>query len=222
MKKPSTIAGVAAALIIIAGIAVAAINLHVHAVADRYVVDDLDKVPSACTCLVLGAAVYRDGTISDVLYDRLTKAIELYRAGKVRTMLLSGDHGTVSYDEVNHMRDFMMRRGVSRRVLYLDHAGLNTYNSMARARGVYNVDECIVVTQRFHLPRALYIARKAGLRAWGFPADRRRYLNRRRYVVREIAANVKAFIEITVGLGPHSTETKIPITGCGPDARDAH
>lgn len=169
MKKLKIVAGITAAQTFLSLAVLIGVNLHVHELADRYIVNDIKKIPAAYTCIVLGARVYEDDRISAVLYDRLVKALELYRAGKVRKVLLSGDHGTVSYDEVNHMKDFMMKQGVPRRVLFLDHAGFNTYNSMVRARKVFLVEDCIVVTQRFHLPRALFIARKAGLRARAFP-----------------------------------------------------
>lgn len=189
------------------------IYFSVRGEADRYLTDDIRTVPSVYTGVVLGAAVYADGRISDVLYDRLEKAYGLYRAGKVKRLLLSGDHGTVAYDEVNHMRDFMVSRGVPRENLFLDHAGFNTYDSLVRARRVFRAGDCIIVTQRFHLPRALYIARRAGLRAWGYPADRRRYLYRKRYAVREYFAVMKAFLDCAIRRDPRFTGKPIPITG---------
>ncbi|HNW29094.1 MAG TPA: ElyC/SanA/YdcF family protein [Spirochaetota bacterium] len=213
MKKLKRIIMIAAAMGILFQAACIAIYLHVHSVADRYIVSDMGNIPPAYTCLVLGAAVYEDGRVSDVLYDRMMKALEFYRAGKVKKFLLSGDHSTFHYNEVRQMRDFMLRRGVPREALFLDHAGVNTYSSMVRARKVFRADDCIVVTQRFHLPRALYIARKAGLRAWGFPADRRRYLYRHRYAVREYFACVKAFIDFLVDRKPRFLGRAIPVTG---------
>jgi SanA protein len=215
MKKLKTLVIITAALGLLSQVAFISIYIHVREEADHYIVDDIGKLPAAYTCLVLGARVYNDDRVSAVLYDRLVKALELYRAGRVKKFLLSGDHRTVAYDEVSHMRDFMSRMGVPRQVLFLDYAGFNTYNSMVRARSVFLADDCIVVTQRFHLHRALYIARKAGLRAWGFPADRRRYLYRYRYAVREYFATVKAFLEVMIDRKPRFPGKTIPITGSG-------
>ncbi len=215
MKKLKIVSGFLAAAALLSQVAFLGINCHVRGETERYIVDDIKKIPPAYTCLVLGAAVYEDGRVSNVLYDRLMKALELYRTGKVKKFLLSGDHGTVAYDEVSRMRDFMAGNGVPLRVLFLDHAGFNTYNSMVRARRVFLAEDCIVVTQRFHLPRALYIARRAGLSARGFPADRRRYLYRKRYAVREYLANVKAFLDVLVERKPRFLGRAIPITGSG-------
>jgi SanA protein len=212
---------IAAAMGLLSQAACIAVYVHVHSVADRYIVNDIGNIPPAHTCLVLGAAVYGDGRVSDVLYDRMMKALELYQAGKVKKFLLSGDHSTFYYNEVRQMRGFMLRQGVPREALFLDHGGVNTYCSMVRARKVFRADDCIVVTQRFHLPRALYIARKAGLRAWGFPADRRRYLHRYRYAVREYFACAKAFLDVMIGREPRLPGETIPITGSGAPGRSA-
>jgi len=221
VKKIRVIIVMLAALFLISQAACVAIYLYVRSAGGRYVVDDIGTIPPAYTCIVPGAAVYADGRVSDVLYDRMVKALDLFRAGKARTLLLSGDHSTFYYNEVRQMRDFMLRRGVPREALFLDHGGINTYSSMARARKVFLVDDCIVVTQRFHLPRALYIARKAGLRARGFPADRRRYLHRHRYAVREYFACVKAFLDVVMDRKPRLPGVTIPITGSVASGREA-
>ncbi len=216
MKKFKILLGVIAALFLLSQAVFISIYRHVRGEAGKFIVEEIEAVPSAATCIVLGAAVYEDGRISDVLYDRLMKALDLYRAGKVKKILLSGDHSTFEYNEVSQMRDFIVRRGVPFGALLLDHGGFNTYSSMVRARKVFHADDCIVVTQRFHLHRALYIARRAGLRAWGYPADRRRYLYRRRYAVREYLAGVKAFLDLMVGREARSEGRAVPLTGGGP------
>lgn len=216
MKKSKIIIIITAAPVILSQVLFLAIYLHVHSVANRYIVEDIGKIPAAYACIVLGAAVYEDGRISDVLHDRLMKALDLYRAGKVKKILLSGDHSTFEYNEVRQMRDFMVRKGVPPGALVLDHGGFNTHSSMVRARRIFNIDDCIVVTQRFHLHRALYIARRVGLRAWGYPADRRRYLYRKRYAVREYLACVKAFLDLLVDREPQLQGRAVPLSGGGP------
>jgi SanA protein len=186
-------------LIISALAALTCFSLHVRIYAAPYMIDGIAGAPQAPVCLVPGARVYGDGRLSLVLRDRLTRALGLYRAGGVQRILLSGDHGPCSGGEVLAMRDFMLGRGVPRSALLLDYGGYDTYHSMIRARRIFGVRECVVVTQRFHLYRALYIARKTGLEARGLPADMREYRYRRRYAVRELFANVKAVLEVAVG-----------------------
>lgn len=150
-------------------------------------------------CVVPGAHVYDDGSLSVVLRDRLERALYLYRAGGVKRILLSGDHGPCAGGEVLAMRRFMLERGVPRADLMLDYGGYDTYHTMVRARRLFGVRECIVVTQRFHLYRSIFIARKAGIDARGVPADMRMYRYRRRYALRELFANVKACAEVAAG-----------------------
>ena len=139
---------------------------------------DVAALPHAQAALVLGAQVKPDGTPSDMLADRIATAEALLfgpataaRAGS--RLLLSGDHGRVGYDEVGTMRRVLLADGIPARDLFTDHAGFDTWDSAQRAQRVFGVDSAIVVTQRFHLPRALFAARRAGLDATGFAADRR-------------------------------------------------
>lgn len=189
------------------------IYFYVDRTSKDFIMTDIGAAPLVYTCIVPGAAVYRNGRLSVVLYDRLTIALKLYRAGKVKKILLSGDHGTVAYDEVNQMKDFMVKNGVPADALFLDHAGFNTYNSLVRAKKVFLADDCVIVTQKFHLPRAVYIARKIGLSAYGFAADRRRYKYRNKYAVREYFARVKAFFDVAVDKKPRYLGPVISITG---------
>ena len=107
--------------------------------------------------------------------DRLDKALELYSKGKVKRFLLSGDQGTLKYDEVNNMKQYLISKKVNTKDVFLDHAGFDTYNSVVRAKEVFNVDNVIIVTQHFHLSRAIYIARKNGLNAFGAVSDKLKY-----------------------------------------------
>jgi SanA protein len=176
----------------------------------------LDAVPRADAALVLGAQVRPDGTPSAMLADRLAAAEELYRAGKVGKLLLSGDHGRWTYDEVGTMRRALLARGIPADDLFTDHAGFDTWDSAQRARRVFAVRSVVVVTQRFHLPRALFAAHRAGLDATGYPADRRRYgrvLAQLR--VREALARVKVVADATLGSDPRFLGPVIPIGGDG-------
>ena len=155
----------------------------------------IGELAPAPVAIVLGAGVRSDGTPSDALADRLEQAVELYGSGKVRKLLLSGDHGTRGYDETNGMRRWVLERGVRPEDVFCDHAGFSTHDSMARARQVFGIQRAIVVTQAFHLPRALYTARALGLEAQGVACDRRVYRKSLWYALRETGSRTKAFVQ---------------------------
>lgn len=180
----------------------------------------VSQVPAAPVAIVLGAAVYADGTPSAVLRDRLQAALDLYRAGKVKRLLLSGDHGTRGYDEVHAMRGWLMERGVPSARLFMDHAGLRTLDSMQRAVRVFEVERAVVCTQAFHLPRALYLAQQAGMDAVGLVADRRTYATAAHNDRRELLAVTRALLDVHVlGTQPRHLGGRISIRG---DARSTH
>lgn len=178
------------------------------------------RVDPVDCALVLGARVYAGGEVSAVLEDRLETGLALYRSGRVSRLLLSGDHGGSDYDEVNTMRRWLEARGVPPEALFLDHAGFDTYSSMRRARDVFRVRRMLVVTQRFHLPRALYIARSLGLEADGVIADRRMYRGVVYSEAREIASRTRAFVDVARDREPRFLGAPIPIFTDGRATRD--
>ncbi|MFC6092727.1 SanA/YdcF family protein [Saccharothrix lopnurensis] len=135
---------------------------HRHTAAD---------VPGAPVALVLGAGLTRSGAPTSFLAGRLDVAAELYRTGRVEVLLVSGDNGTTDYDEPGAMRDYLVARGVPGQVVVADYAGFDTWDSCTRAKRVFGVSELIVVTQSFHLPRAVALCRAAGLEARGVGHD---------------------------------------------------
>jgi SanA protein len=179
-----------------------------------------ESAQPAQAVIVLGALVFPDGTVSEMVADRLETAYGLYAAGKAKKILITGDHGTLNYDEVNTMRRYLERKGVPTEDIFMDHAGFDTYNSMYRARDVFQVHSAIIVTQRFHLPRAVYIARKLGLDVQGVAADRHVYVGAGYYEVRELGARLKAFGEVVTGKLPVYLGPVIPITGDGRATHD--
>jgi SanA protein len=177
---------------------------------------DPADVPRAQAALVLGAQVMPNGRPSSMLADRIAAGEELYRAGRVDKLLLSGDHGRVRYDEVGTMRRILLRHGVPAEDIFTDHAGFDTWDSAQRAVRVFDVRSVVVVTQGFHMARALYDARHAGLDATGFVADRRDYGRvMPRLRVREVAARVKTLGDVVTGANPRFLGPAIPITGDG-------
>jgi SanA protein len=198
-------------VVIILGIVL--IHRYIQSTSKPYIFSTSDKIPGKYVALVLGAYVGNDGTPSTVLADRLNAALELYWKGKVKRFLLTGDHGHQDYDEVNNMKRYLKEHGVPESDIFLDHAGFDTYNSMVRAREIFQIREMIIVTQEFHLSRALYIARRKGIDAVGFPAEMSNKSSLKSLEVREGLANLKAFWEVLINKKPKFLGSKIPITG---------
>ncbi|MFB9249496.1 vancomycin high temperature exclusion protein [Sphaerisporangium melleum] len=157
-------------------------------------------VPAFPVGLVLGAGLYHDSSPTAMLAARLDIAAELYRAGKVRALLLSGDNSRVGYDEPSAMRDYLVAHGVPAGVLVLDYAGFDTWDSCVRARQVFGARRLIVVTQDFHLPRAVALCRAAGLSVFGVGDDSSSAFPLPTYVyaVREFGATAKGFLDAVV------------------------
>ena len=175
------------------GVVFLATNHYVERFGAKYICSP-DKVPDADAVIILGAYVFPDGTLSCMLRDRVTVGYDLYKKGKAPKIIVSGDHGRKDYDEVNTMKDFIKSNGVPGQDIFMDHAGFSTYESMYRARDIFQAKKVIIVTQQYHLLRALFIARELGLEAYGVPSDLHEYgscmaINE----VREMAARNKDF-----------------------------
>jgi len=155
--------------------------------------EDIDKAGKAEVAIILGASVYPGKRVSSVVNDRIESAVRLYEAGKVKKILVSGDHRERYYDEVNTIKYWLLKSHVPLSDIYMDHSGFSTGESIYRARVLFGFDNAIVVTQAFHLPRALYLARYWGISARGFSADRRIYKSARWFMAREYLARVKDF-----------------------------
>jgi SanA protein len=204
----------ATALILLFGIAFyILVNLNIYFESKGYIYSDPDQIPGSYTALVLGASVYSSGRPSTILADRLDKAIELYEHKKIKRFLLSGDHAKPHYDEVNNMKNYLIEQGIPDSIIFMDHAGFDTYNSMVRAKDIFEVDSLIVVTQQFHLPRAIYIARQKGLHVNGYTADKRSYTSMPYLYFRESFADIKAFFDVLFDTNPVFEGEQIPIRG---------
>lgn len=189
-------------LLIAAGVmlfAVAALNAWVMSRGGTYI-DDVSQVPHAQVALVPGALIDPDGTMSGMLGDRVSQAVALWQAGKVDRILVSGDHSTWDYDEPGTMRDALLARGVPPEAIFMDHAGFDTWASMVRAREIFGVESMIVVTQQFHMSRALFLADRAGVEATGLTADISDYgVQQLRSDAREVGSRVKAVFDTLSG-----------------------
>lgn len=221
MKKTMKIILVAVIfLILFTGLVLAGVvfvNSHVKNQAEKYFyeIEDIPQKSEYDCILVLGCGVYSDGTPSPMLEDRLKKAIELYKAGTASKILMSGDHGQKNYDEVNIMREYALEHGVPEEDIFMDHAGFSTYESMYRAKEVFCAERIIVVTQKYHLYRGVYIANRLGLDAIGTASDYRLYAGQTGRDVREVAARVKDFFGCMLKPKPTYLGEVIPVSGNG-------
>lgn len=177
--------------------------------------ENASSVSDADCILVLGAGIRTDGSPSPMLQDRLNTGIALYQNGAAPKLLMSGDHGRKKYNEVQTMKDIALDQGVPSEDVFMDHAGFSTYDSLYRARDVFQARKVIIVTQKYHLYRALYIARSLGLDAWGVSADTRRYRGQSQRDFREILARDKDFFVSVFKPLPKYLGDTIPITGNG-------
>ena len=164
--------------------------------------------------VVLGAGV-RDGKPTPMLKDRLLTGVELYKSGAAKKLIMSGDHGSDEYDEVNIMKSFAVERGVPDEDIFMDHAGFSTYETIYRAREIFEADNIIIVSQKYHLYRALYIAEKLGIKSVGVSADLDTYRGQTKRDLREILARDKDFFKCIFKPKPTYLGDKIPVSGNG-------
>lgn len=169
--------------------------------------------PPNAVALVLGAGLWRDGSPTPVLYDRVATAVELYHNGRVKKLLLSGDNSFENYNEPAAMQQLALDLGVPPQDIVLDYAGRRTYDSCYRAREIFGVRQVTVVTQQFHLNRALYLCNALGVESVGVVADRQEYRNswQRFWQVREVAATARAWLDINLLKPEPVLGEKIPI-----------
>ncbi len=156
---------------------------------------DEASISSADAIVVLGASVFADGTPSGILQDRLDDGIALYFAGVAPKLIMSGDNGTESYNEVRVMKQYAIAQGVPSEDIFCDHAGFSTYESMYRAKYVFGCQRIVVATQTYHLYRALWSAKSLGMQATGVPSDYHEYQKQLQYDIREVPARTKDFFK---------------------------
>ena len=198
---------------LLGGVAVVGINAYMISYVKDYILieDDLNNNSFDCI-MVLGAGLW-DGEPSPMLQERLDFGIVAYETGCSDKLLMSGDHGREEYDEVNKMKDVAIENGVLADNIFMDHAGFSTYESMYRARDVFQVEKMVIVTQKYHLYRAVYNARKLGIDAYGFAADELRYPIYND--IREALARTKDFFCCIIQPEPTYLGEKIPIYANG-------
>ena len=176
--------------------------------------DEYSKIDNVDCIIVLGAGI-RGKNPSPLLKDRLDKAIELYNLGMAPRVIMSGDHGSDDHDEVNVMKQYAIDNGIPSSDIFMDHAGFSTYDTMYRAKNIFGVDRAIVVTQRYHLYRSIYIAQSLGIEAFGVPAENNKYSGRIFREIREVLARDKDVVKCIMKPKSKYLGEKIDITGDG-------
>lgn len=190
------------------------IDFYVRNSTEEYILTP-ETAGSGYDCiLVLGCGVHGT-TPSHMLEDRLLQGVELFNNGASGKMLMSGDHGRKNYDEVNVMKDFATERGVASEDVFMDHAGFSTYESMYRAKEIFKAEKILIVTQKYHLYRAIYDARALGLDAYGVASDPRGYAGQLYRDIREILARNKDFVYSIIKPEPTYLGEAIPVQGNG-------
>lgn len=208
-------------LVLLGGMAVAGLNWWViHSASPWLYTAEEAAGLDADAILVLGAGIWAPDQPSPMLADRLSRAMVLWHAGAGRKLLMSGDHGTAAYNEVAVMRSWALDEGVPAEDIFMDHAGFSTYESMVRAAQVFQCRRIVIVTQRYHLYRAVYIARRLGLEAYGVAAEEITYPNWLWRETREVLARVKDVFSCLLWPSPTFLGEAVPISGSGTSSWD--
>jgi vancomycin permeability regulator SanA len=206
-------------LITIVIIITVAINLHICLSVKNQIITDFNKEDNYDAVLVLGAGI-RKKKPSPLLRERLDRGIEIYKSGAAKKLIMSGDHGTKEHDEVNVMKNYAIENGVPSEDIFMDHAGFSTYESVYRAKEIFKAQNIVIVTQEYHLYRALYIANSLKLQAVGSDASVERLGGQTYRDFREILARNKDFITCIFKPEPTYLGEEIPITGNGDVTND--
>lgn len=218
LRRLSTLFAVLVTLCLIGVIYAFAVNAYITSYSDEYILtsEDAAELGDVDCVLILGAGIWGD-SLSPMLEDRMITGISLFKNGASAKILVSGDHGDEHYDEVNAMKEYAVKNGVSPEDIFMDHAGFSTYESMYRARDVFESRKIIIVTQKYHLYRAIYDARKLGLDAYGVSADLREYgsFTNSYNNNREFFARNKDFLWCIFKPKPTYLGDSIPISGSG-------
>lgn len=215
-RKYKTVIFVVLGIVLLIGIAAVSLSVYMVKATEKniFTADTFKNDEKADCILILGAGV-KDGKPKPMLRDRLLTGIELYKSGAAEKIIMSGDHGRADYDEVNVMRAFALEQGVRAEDIFLDHAGFSTYDSVYRAKNIFGAENIIIVSQKYHLYRALYISEKLDVKAAGVSANLNTYGGQLKRDIREIIARDKDFFKCIVKPEAEIMGDKIPLDGDG-------
>lgn len=220
MKKIIIMLVIFIVLLVLGLIITISINQYVKKSSKDKILEDFSDIKDIDAILILGCEVKEDGSLSLMLKDRLDKGINLYKSGVAPKVIVSGDHRKEHYDETNAMKSYMIKNGVPSEDIFMDHAGFSTYDSMYRANYIFQVKKCVIVTQEYHLYRAIYIGNSLGIETYGAYAVKTKYYGQIRRDFREVLARNKDFIKCIIK--PQSTYLgdTIPVSGNGDITND--
>lgn len=215
-RKYKAVIFVVLGIVLLIGIAAVSLSVYMVKATEKniFTADTFKNDEKADCILILGAGV-KDGKPKPMLRDRLLTGIELYKSGAAKKIIMSGDHGRADYDEVNVMRAFALEQGVRAEDIFLDHAGFSTYDSVYRAKNIFGAENIIIVSQKYHLYRALYISEKLDVKAAGVSANLNTYGGQLKRDIREIIARDKDFFKCIVKPEAEIMGDKIPLDGDG-------
>jgi len=216
MKRLFKVLSLLAILVFLGIIIVFTINTYVKSSTQTQILtnETYTKLEDVDCIIVLGAGIWGDKP-SPMLEDRLLEAIKLYNNKVSPKIIMSGDHGRKEYDEVNIMKSFAIENGIPSEDIFMDHAGFSTYESLYRAKEVFEAKKVVIVTQKYHLYRALYIANQLDIEAYGVNSDPRRYVGEAYRELREILARNKDFFSCIIKPKPKYLGEAIPVSGSG-------
>lgn len=221
MSKIKKIVFILSVILLVLVLAVLEINRYVKSSTKNQIisVEESSNLEDIDCIIILGAGIWGDKP-SPMLEDRLLQGIELYNNNVSTKIIMSGDHGREEYDEVNIMKEFAIEKGVPSENIFMDHAGFSTYESIYRAKEIFEADKIVIVTQKYHLYRALHIANSLGIEAYGVGADPRQYVGAMYREIREILARNKDFVKCLFKPEPTYLGETIPVSGNGNATND--
>lgn len=218
LKKWIKIFGI---LVLIMFMIILGINLIVIGTTRNKIISlkDANQLKEIDCILILGAGI-KGNYPSPMLEDRLLQGISLYNQNVSSKIIASGDHMSKNYDEVNVMKDYLVGHKIPSQDVFMDHAGISTYDSIYRTKYIFNAKKIIIVTQEYHLYRALYIAKSLGLNAYGVSSNKREYKSQEKRELREIIARVKDFFKSLLEIPSTYLGEEISLTGNGDFTND--
>lgn len=197
------------------------INVYVIIKSHKQIIKNEEiKLENIDCLLVLGAGIINNERPTLMLKDRLDKSIELYKKGIAKKIIMSGDHGKKNHDEVGIMKNYAIERGVPSEDIFMDHAGFCTYDSIYRAKEIFGVKRTVIVTQKYHLYRSIFIANKLGIESFGIKSDARVYAKMPFHLIREILARCKNFFKCILKAKPKFLGEKISLDQSGDITND--
>jgi len=208
-------------IMVVIGLIVLRINFYVKTSTEKQIIEngDYSNLKNIDCIIVLGAGVWGESP-SPMLQDRLLESIDLYKKGVSSKIIMSGDHGREEYDEVNVMKQYAIDNGVPSEDIFMDHAGFSSYDSIYRVKEIFGAEKIVIVTQKYHLYRALHIANSLGIEAYGVGADPRQYVGAMYREIREILARNKDYVKCLFKPEPTYLGESIPVSGSGDVTND--